>query len=225
MLFSGDSQRIAVLVGGSGLVGSRLLELFLDDIAYRQVVVLNRRPLGIQHPKLREVITDFTDEDLLLNAMKGAEVLFCCIGTTIRIAGSKEAFRQVDYEIPVRLARLAEKAEIHRFLVVSSVGANPNSGNFYLRTKGEMERDVAAFRFLKLAIVRPSLLLGPRKDFRLGERMAQIFTVLCMPLMFGPFRKYKPVHRDVVAKALINLSLSVNNQRIYESEDLYWLGK
>ncbi|MBK9637203.1 MAG: hypothetical protein IPO63_05090 [Bacteroidetes bacterium] len=106
-------------------------------------------------------------------------MLFCCIGTTIKKAGSQEAFRKVDYQIPLDLAALAEKARINKFIVISSLGADPLSNNFYLKTKGEMERDpIKGYSFQNSAFVRPSLLLGPRHEFRFGERFAQFFMVL-----------------------------------------------
>ncbi|MBK7964041.1 MAG: NAD(P)H-binding protein [Bacteroidetes bacterium] len=171
------------------------------------------------------MITDFEDLEKSVSKVKDAHALFCCIGTTLKKAGSKEAFRRVDYQIPLNLAAMAEKAGIKKLIIVSSLGADPNSNTFYLKTKGEMEKDIAVnYSFQKLAFLRPSLLLGTRHEFRLGERIAQFFLVLFSFLMIGRFAKYKPISDYKVAKAMISISNSLNNQKFYESEELMYLG-
>lgn len=221
-----NQLKIIVLVGATGLIGSRLLEALLTDVTVNKLIVLSRRPLERKHPKLELLITDFHDLDGYAEKLSGAGILYCCIGTTMRKAGSKEAFREVDYQLPLKLAELASKAGIKKFIAVSSVGADPSGTNFYLRTKGEMERDItASFRFQKLAFLRPSMLLGPRTEFRFGERVGQLFMILLSPFMRGRMARYKPIHDFTVAKAMISISNSVNNQRVYESPELEWLGK
>jgi uncharacterized protein YbjT (DUF2867 family) len=222
----GNQLKQIVLVGATGLVGSRLLELLLADVTVSKVVVLSRRDLEMKHKKLEVILTDFKKLDNLISRLKDFTVLYCCIGTTIRKAGSREQFSEVDYHIPLRLAAMAESAGIKKFIAISSIGADPSSSNFYLRTKGEMERDIdAGYKFLKLAFVRPSLLLGPRKEFRLGEKIGQLLMVLFTFALVGRWRKYRPIHDFNVAKAMISVSNSVNNQRVYESAELEWLGR
>lgn len=222
----GNQLKQIAIVGATGLVGSRLLESLLADVTVHKVVVLSRRDPEVMHPKLEVIITDFNNVATYTANVQNFDTLFCCIGTTIRIAGSKENFREVDYHIPLRLAALAAAAGILKFIVISSLGASPHSKNFYLRTKGEMERDISArFRFQKLAFVRPSLLLGARKEFRFGERMAQLFMVLFSFAFKGRLASYRPIHDYTVAKAMISVSNSVNNQRVYESDELQWLGR
>lgn len=213
-------------MGATGLVGSRLLDMFLADVTVERVVVLTRRELDIQHKRLETILCDFTHPDQYAKQLRDFDILFCCIGTTMKNAGSRDAFLEVDYHIPMRLAAMASKAGIRKFIAISSLGADPASSNFYLRTKGEMERDIDAnYKFTKLAFVRPSLLLGPRKEFRLGEKFGQFFMVLFSFAMIGRFRKYRPIHDFNVAKAMISVSNSVNNQRVYESLELEWLGR
>ncbi|MFN8152721.1 MAG: NAD(P)H-binding protein [Bacteroidia bacterium] len=222
----GNNLKKVVLVGATGLVGSRLLDMFLADVTVERVVVLTRRELDIQHKRLETILCDFTHPDQYAKQLRDFDILFCCIGTTMKNAGSRDAFLEVDYHIPMRLAAMASKAGIRKFIAISSLGADPASSNFYLRTKGEMERDIDAnYKFTKLAFVRPSLLLGPRKEFRLGEKFGQFFMVLFSFAMIGRFRKYRPIHDFNVAKAMISVSNSVNNQRVYESLELEWLGR
>lgn len=222
----GNQLKQIVIVGATGLVGSRLLDLLLADVTVSKVVVLSRREPELEHRKLEVILTDFKKLDSLADRLKDFSVLYCCIGTTIRKAGSRELFTEVDYQIPLRLAAMASAAGIKKFIAISSLGADPNSRNFYLRTKGEMERDIdAGFKFQKLAFVRPSLLLGPRKEFRLGEKIGQFFMVMFSFALSGRFRKYRPIHDFNVAKAMISVSNSVNNQRVYESLELEWLGR
>lgn len=219
-------MKVIVVAGATGLVGSALMELLVKDVTVIRIFVLARRALEIQHPKVETLITDFVDLKGFKNKIKQANVLYCCIGTTIKTAGSEAAFHAVDYGIPLKLAALAQEAEIPKFIAISSLGADVESRNFYLRTKGEMERDIAAnYKFKKLAFLRPSMLLGPRKEFRLAERVGQLVMVVFSGLMRGRFRKFRPIHDTSVAKSMISISSSLNNQRIYESSELEWLGK
>ena len=214
-----------VVVGATGLIGSSLMDILLADVSVHKILVLSRKEVEWKHKKVHGVITDFDQLEKYVPIVKDANALFCCIGTTIKKAGSKEAFQKVDYQIPVDLVALAEKANINKFIVISSLGADPLSDNFYLKTKGEMERDISTqYSFKKLAFIRPSLLLGPRPEFRMGERFAQFFMVLFSFLMVGNLKKYRPIHDFKVAKAMISISNSLNNQKIYESEELEYLG-
>lgn len=222
----GNNLKEVVLAGATGLVGSRLLDMLLSDVTVSRVVVLARREPEVQHKKLQTILTDFSNLSPLVKQLRDFDILYCCMGTTMKTAGSKEAFLQVDYHIPLHLAEMAASAGIKKFIAISSLGADPASSNFYLRTKGEMERDIDAnYRFVKLAFVRPSLLLGPRKEFRMGERIGQFFMVMFSFALVGRLRKYRPIHDYNVAKAMISVSNSVNNQRVYESLELEWLGR
>ncbi|MCU0450858.1 MAG: oxidoreductase [Bernardetiaceae bacterium] len=197
----------ALLLGASGLTGSLLLPLLLQHPAFTQVTVAGRRPLALQHPKLRQLILDFDHPEAQADQL-AADVVFCCLGTTIAKAGSQAAFRRVDYEYPLRLAQLARAQGATKWLLVSALGAHARSSVFYSRVKGELERDLAAVGFASLVILRPSLLLGPRYERRPGEQLAQRLTPLLNPLLWGPLRKYRAIAAQTVAQAMLKLALA-----------------
>jgi len=220
-----NSLKTVVVAGASGLVGGKLMELLCENVTVKKIIVLSRRPLEFENPRVQVIVTDFTHLLSVQDKVKGADVIYCCIGTTIKKARSRVSFRNVDYQIPYDLAALASRAGIPKLIIVSSIGANPSSKNFYLRVKGEMERDIAAdFRFQKLAFLRPSLLVGDRREFRFGERLMQLLMSLFSFAFVGRFSRFRPVTDHTVAKAMVSISNSVNNQKVYESVELPWLG-
>lgn len=195
----------ALLLGGTGLVGRHCLELLLGDERYDRVVAPVRNSLGFDHPRLEEHRIDFDRLDEFGRLFRVRDV-FCCLGTTIRKAGSREAFRRVDVEYPAMAAALAADAGVTGFLAVSAVGADPNSRIFYNRAKGEMEARVAGAGVEHTWFVRPSLLLGDRAENRLGERMAEFALRPIAPFMRGPLRRYRPVRAAAVAAAMLELA-------------------
>ena len=199
--------RTAVVAGATGLVGSLLLPRLAASADYAEVRVLGRRPPAQAHAKFKFVATDFSDLDRHAAAL-AADDVFCCLGTTIRKAGSQPAFERVDYHMVVDLARAARKAGAKRFLVVSAVGASERSAAFYSRVKGRMEKAVGELPFEAVHIVRPSLLLGDRAERRPAERISQIVAPLLSPLLPGPLKKYRAVEADDVAVALLTLARS-----------------
>ncbi|SEV94355.1 Uncharacterized conserved protein YbjT, contains NAD(P)-binding and DUF2867 domains [Chitinophaga sp. YR573] len=208
----------AVVLGATGLTGNSLVTLLLHDNRFSKVKVLLRSPSLKQRPGLEAVIVDFDDEEGLASALHG-DVLFCCIGTTIAKAGSKESFRKVDFEIPVRCATIAHRQNMQQFLLVSAVGANPASMNFYLRTKGETEQAIEKTGFSALHIFRPAVLLGPREEFRLGEWIGKFLTLVFYFLLQGRWRKYRPIKAVNVAKAMINAAINTpSGTHVYESD-------
>lgn len=199
--------RRAVIAGATGLVGSALLRRLIAEPAWSELRVIGRRPpAGARPAKVVFVQTDFADFTPLAQALAVDDV-FCCLGTTIRDAGSRAAFEQVDFHMVTGLARAASAAGARRFLVVSAVGASPNAAAFYSRVKGRMEAAVAKESFEAIHIVQPSLLLGSRAALRPGERAAQLASPLLSPLLRGPLAKYRPVAADEVAAALVSLAL------------------
>jgi uncharacterized protein YbjT (DUF2867 family) len=194
-----STARKALLVGATGLVGSRLLELLLQDPAYGEVHVLARRSTGIAHPKLRERVVDF--ERLDRAAMPAVDDVFCCLGTTIKAAGSREKFRSVDYTAVLDVARLALAAGARQYLLISAMGANPSSGMFYNRVKGEVEDAVSKVGYRKVCIFRPSFLAGDRKENRPGERFA---LAVLKPFTLLIPKRYRPVADVAVAGAMID---------------------
>ncbi len=187
------SRRI-LLLGATGLVGSELLSLLLADDSVERVNVVARRASGHSHPKLSEKIFDLTEMDRHA-VLFVVDQIFCALGTTIKAAGSQERFRMIDHDLPVTAARIGRMRGATHFLLVSSLGADRNSRAFYTRVKGETEDDIIALNYPALTIARPSLLLGPRKERRLGEELAK-------PLGWLMPKKYRPIEAATVARAL-----------------------
>ena len=200
------SGRTAILLGATGLVGGHCLALLLEDDAYSKVVSLGRRKKGHEHAKLEEHVIDFERIEDYSQLFRGHD-LFCCLGTTIKKAGSQAAFRQVDFTYVRESARVASENGTEQFLLVSAIGANPRSRIFYNRTKGEAEQAVAKFPFHGVQVFRPSLLLGERTEFRAGERVAEKAMKVFSFLLVGPLRKYRPVEARTVAAMMVRVAL------------------
>lgn len=199
-------KRSALVAGATGLVGSQLLARLLDDPAYGTVKVLGRRPPAVQHRQLRVVASDLKDLRSLGEQL-AADDVFCCLGTTLRKAGSRAAFEDVDYRMVVDLARASHAAGAQQFLVVSSVGASAHSPAYYSRVKARMEDAVAQVGFEAVHILRPSLLLGARSEKRPGEALAQRLAPALSRLCVGPLARYRPVNAGEVAEALLGWAL------------------
>jgi uncharacterized protein YbjT (DUF2867 family) len=209
-----------VVFGASGLVGSALVKQLLDHPYYREVVAVNRRPLSFDNRNYTEVISDLSDLDKLDVWTKTDEV-YCCLGTTIKKAGSKANFAKVDLDLPVKIGEACQKAKIPHFLVVSSIGAKAQTGNFYLRTKGEMERAITAMDIAQKTMVRPSMLLGERKESRPSETVGKVIMKIIKPLMLGPLKKYRGIQAAAVAQSMIIIANSTPTARVvFESDEL-----
>ena len=200
-------SRVAVIAGATGLVGRLLLRRLAADANYREIRVLGRRAPAHADAKVRFVATDFSGLAAQAAAL-AADDVFCCLGTTIRTAGSQAAFERVDYHMVVDLARAAHQAGAKRFLVVSAVGASERAAAFYSRVKGRMEQAVRQLPFQAVHIVRPSLLLGERAERRPAEKLGQRVAPLLAPLLQGPLAKYRAVPAQDVADALVALARS-----------------
>ena len=192
----------ALLAGASGFVGGYVLEALLQSAEIGRVFAITRRPLGREHPRLANRIVQF---DKLQSQLQGltCQVALCCLGTTQREAGSQQAFRKVDVDYVLSFAAAAKVAQAQRFIVMSSVGANRESRNFYLRTKGEMEAQLATLGFLALDIFQPSVLLGWRSQSRPLELLARLGMPLINPLLFGTREPYRGIPARTVAKAMV----------------------
>lgn len=199
------SPRTALLAGATGLVGSHVLDLLLRGSDWTHVVTVGRRTSPVRHEKLEQRIVD-------LGALEAAgdlppiDDVFCCLGTTIKQAGSQAAFRRVDHDFVVGVARAGLRAGATQFLLVSAIGADPTSRVFYSRVKGEGEADVRTLPYRAIQIFRPSLLLGTRTEFRLGERITMLAAPVLSPFLVGRLRRYRPIHAATVAQAMINLA-------------------
>jgi uncharacterized protein YbjT (DUF2867 family) len=198
-------SKTALIAGATGLVGRHLLMQLLADKRYSQVKVLTRRPLGLVHEKL-QVLQGELDRPEKHGDALAADDVFCCLGTTMRQAGSKAAFEQVDYHMVVRLARAVHAQGARQFVVVSSLSANPRSPVYYSRVKGRMERALREVGFDVLHIIRPSLLLGEREDARGAEMLAQRLLPLLNPILRGRYAIYRAVPGSDVAAAMRTLA-------------------
>lgn len=195
-------SKTALLTGATGLVGGLVLEQLLSSPGYAQVIAVTRRPLTQQHPKLRNIVTELERLETAV-AGKNIDDVYCCLGTTMKTAGSKEAFRKVDYTYVLNTAKAGRAAGAAQFMLVSAVGASAKSGVFYSRTKGEAERDVASLGFSAVHIFQPSFLLGDRHENRPGEKMGIGFFKLLEPALLGPLGKYHSVEAADVARAML----------------------
>ena len=191
-------MKTAIVLGATGLIGKKVTEHLLKNDTYSTVIILVRKPLNINHPKLKQHIFNY---DAIDNTLLKGDDLFCCLGTTIKTAGSKEAFRKVDLDYVVNVAKASKGNGINHFAVISAMGANKNSTVFYNQIKGEMEESIKAVGFNSTYIIRPSLLLGDRKEFRFGELIGKFFMIT---LSFLIPKKYRAIYDVQVAIAMIH---------------------
>lgn len=195
----------ALILGPTGLVGSHLLALLLEIEDYDRVVALSRRPLELRHPKLNVVLSELADLGRHPGELQ-ADDIFCCLGTTIRLAKTQEAFRAVDFEAPLAVARLQSDPGGKRYFLISSLGADARSPFFYTRVKGELEKELGHQGFKRVVSARPSLLLGQRREPRPGEMIGEWSSIPLSPLMRGPWRKYRPIQAATVAENMVKLA-------------------
>lgn len=214
-----QSGRTALVFGATGLVGSYVTALLCADERYSKVLVFSRREVEPVCAKAEMVVTDFDKLTEIADQVRGHD-LFMCLGTTLRKAGSKEAQRHIDQELPLHIAAIASRNGVANYLFVSSLGADAGSGNFYLRLKGETEQVLHQYPFVKRVLLRPSMLLGKRHESRLGESIGKVIVRLLTPLLIGPFRRYRGIHGKAVAKAMIAIANSPDIKSVYESEEI-----
>ncbi len=213
-------EKKAILIGATGLVGSHVLQLLLSDERYESVKVLHRRSTGTSHPKLTEHIIDFDDQESWKPLVTG-DHLFSTLGTTLKKAGSKDAQYKIDYTYQYNFAKIASENGDSSYALVSSLGANPDSGSFYPRIKGELDEAVQKLSFDNTLILRPSFLDGSRDEFRLGERIGiAIAKVVCK---IPGLKKYHPIKAETVAKAMIEGLNSKQSKHIFEAQDIHSL--
>lgn len=213
-------SKTAIVLGATGLTGGILVDKLLADSAFEEIRLFSRNTSERKHPKIKEYLMDLFELENSASNFK-ADLVFCCIGTTKEKTPDKEMYRRIDYGIPVTAAKLCRQNGIDTFLVVSAMGADPKSKVFYNRTKGEMERDVLQNEIPNTYILQPSLIGGTREEKRIGERFAQ--------MMMGVFgflvpKKYKMIHPESIAKAMLWLSKNDFSENKISSEKIKELG-
>ena len=209
-------KKKAIILGATGLTGSHLLELLLNDSNYDAVKVFTRKKLSISHPKIEEHVVDLLK--LSDHADKfTADVVFCCIGTTKAKTPNKELYRAIDYGIPVEAAKLCKQNFINSFIVISAIGANPQSKVFYNRLKGEMERDVLAQQIKHTHLLQPSLIVGNRNEKRIGEDLSKQFMKI-VGFLIPP--RYKMIEGKTIARAMAQMANKPIKDQIIPSEKI-----
>lgn len=224
-------MKTAVVIGSTGLIGEILVQKLALERNWSQILAISRKPTVWANPKIRTLTFDFKNWeslDLQIKSFAGIHGLdfFCCLGTTIAVAGSEYEFKKIDHDAVVEFAKVASRCSAENLIIVSALGADPTSSVFYNRTKGEMERDVENVGLKSVFFLRPSLLLGDRKQFRLFERLAILLAPIYSLLLTGPLKKYRPVKAKSVASAMMNLAAKkLNAPKFVENELIEPLSK
>lgn len=214
------TMRSALVVGATGLVGSSLVKLLCESEEYAAVNVLSRRPLDFTHPKLVVKLCEFdqiADKDI-----EFAHEVFCCLGTTMKKAGSKQQFEKVDFEYPLTIAAIAKNRGVGHFIVISAMGANEKALAYYSQVKGKLEAELIKMDFPRLSIVRPSLITGDRQEFRLGETIGDKVLKVLNPILVGPLKKMHSIPATQIALAMKVIALHGKKQKvaIYLSDEM-----
>lgn len=216
-------RKTAIILGATGLTGGYLLAELLADDRYEKIILFSRRSKGIDSPKIQEYLIDFTHLAQYKEQFVANDV-FCCVGTTQRKTPDKEVYKAIDFHIPVKAAQLAESNEAEAFIVMSSIGANPQSKTFYTRLKGKMEEKVATFSIPKIHLLRPALINAKREEFRFGELIFRGMAKLLDYVMVGPLEKYRSIHPKTIAKAMVWLANHPHERMVVESDTLQKIG-
>lgn len=217
-------NKTAIILGATGLTGSFLLKMILHDQSYEKVKVFTRSPLSLTHEKLEEISCDLLNLDEVKDQFQG-DVAFCCIGTTAKKTPDKDANRKIDFGIPVKASDLCKENEIPLYIVISAIGANAGSSIFYNKTKGEMEQEVLAKNIKHTYILRPSIIQGPRKELRIGEKMGIIFMKVIQIFLIGPLRKYRGIQAEHIAKAMAKVAKNGFENPIISSDKIEELAR
>ena len=217
-------MKTALVFGSSGLVGQQLVQQLIHNSAYQKIKLFVRKNPNIQNPKIEIIETKFDNLEILSSEIKGDSCFFC-IGTTKKNSPDKTEYQRVELDLPKKIANLAKQNKIQSFIFVSSGYANSKSSGDYLRYKGLVEEELISLKFDNLGILRPSFLLGNRKEKRIGEKIGIIIFQILSPLMRGPLKRMKPIHVKTVAGAMIKIAQSELNQTIFESDEIVKLNE
>lgn len=217
-------MKTALIFGVTGLAGGELLRKMVDDAHYSKIEIFSRKNIRIQNLHVEVHQVDFEDIESFAHLIAGDDC-YCCMGSTMKTAGSRSAFYNIDFNLVLKIAGIAAANQVKKFAVISSLGADAASKNFYLRTKGEMEKAILKLPFEQVIILRPSILAGKRKEFRPAEQIGKYAAQLISPLMLGPLKKYQPIQAKRLAIAMLRIMSSKSNQVIYESDEIMTIGK
>ena len=212
-------MKTALLFGSSGLIGGHLTKQLIENSSYGKVKLFVRSDPKISDPKIEVIKTDFNNLQNHKDEITGDDCFFC-IGTTKQNAPDKDEYRRIEYNIPVEIAKIAKSNSIKSFLYVSSGFADPKSSGAYLKNKGDVEEELKSLNFLKLGIMRPSFLIGDRKEKRIGEKIGIFIFKLISPFFLGPLKKMKPINSEKVAKAMIKIANENLKKTILESDEI-----
>jgi len=212
-------MKTALVFGSSGLIGGHLLNQLINDINYNKIKIFVRSKPENNDPKVEIIKTDFNNLENHKEDIKGDDCFFC-IGTTKKNSPDKSEYRRVELDVPKQIAQIAKLNSLNSFVFVSSGYADPKSSGDYLKFKGEVEEELKRLNFPKLGIMRPSFLLGDRKEKRVGEKIGIFVFKLLSPLFLGPLKKMKPIHSATVAKAMIAITQNDSSQTIFESNEI-----
>jgi uncharacterized protein YbjT (DUF2867 family) len=212
-------MKTALVFGSSGLIGGHLLNQLIKDDNYNKIKIFVRSEPEINHFKVEIIKTDFSNLENYKEDIKGNDCYFC-IGTTKQNSPNKDEYRRVELDIPKEIAKIAKSNLVNSFIFVSALYANPMSLGDYVRFKGMVEEELKRLNFPKLAVMRPSFLMGDRKEKRAGEKIGIFIFKLLSPLLLGPLKKMKPIHSEIVAKAMIAIAQSNTQQITFESNEI-----
>ena len=212
-------MKTALLFGSSGLIGGHLTKQLIENSSYSKVKLFVRSDPKISDPKIEIIKTDFNNLQDHKDEIIGDDCFFC-IGTTKQNAPDKDEYRRIEYNIPLEIAKIAKSNSINSFIYVSSGFADPKSSGAYLKNKGDVEEELKSLNFLKLGIMRPSFLIGDRKEKRIGEKIGIFIFKLISPFFLGPLKKMKPINSEKVAKAMIKIANENLKKTILESDEI-----
>ena len=212
-------MKTALLFGASGLVGNHLLNQLISNNNYSNIKLFVRSSIDISDPKIEIIQTDFNNLENHIEDIKGDDCFFC-IGTTKQNSPDKNEYKRVELDVPKKIAQIAKSNLVNSFVFVSSGYADPNSSGDYLKFKGLVEEELKRLSFSKLGIMRPSFLMGDRKEKRVGEKVGIFIFKLLSPLFLGPLKKMKPIHSKKVAKAMVKIINGDFKQNVFESNEI-----
>ena len=217
-------MKTALVFGSTGLVGGNLLRLLVKDEKYKKIRVFVRSSTSKIDPKIEVVQTDFTKLENIKSEIKGDDCFFC-IGTTRKKTPNKQDYINTEYNLPLSIGKICSDNNVQNFTYISSLGANPKTSNLYLKNKGMAEEELRKLNFKKFIVIRPSFLIGKRKEERFGEKIG-IFAMKCIsPILVGDLKKYKSINAEIVAKSMINISNSEIQSKAFEPPQLLQIGR